>query len=165
MMSPAFPRLLGDIGGTNARFGWQTHAGAPVTDVAVVPTDQHPTLVQAIRHYLSLNVKPAPRAGGLAIATTITGDQVKMTNHPWHFSIAALQSELGLPVLASVLVVLKVPFHIERRHWPELLRLAVFNMFFWHALAIVAIQSLSSGRAAILGYTMPIFSAEKIGMV
>lgn len=32
-------------------------------------------------------------------------------------------------------------------------------MFFWHALAIVAIQSLSSGRAAILGYTMPIFSA------
>ena len=96
MMAPAFPRLLGDIGGTNARFGWQTKAGAPVTDVAVLPTDQHPTLVQAIRHYLSLNVKPAPRAGGLAIATTITGDQVKMTNHPWHFSIAALQSELGL---------------------------------------------------------------------
>ena len=96
MMAPAFPRLLGDIGGTNARFGWQTRAGAPVTDVAVLPTDQHPTLVQAIRHYLSLNVKPAPRAGGLAIATTITGDQVKMTNHPWHFSIAALQSELGL---------------------------------------------------------------------
>ena len=96
MMAPAFPRLLGDIGGTNARFGWQTKAGAPVTDVAVLPTDQHPTLVRAIRHYLSLNVKPAPRAGGLAIATTITGDQVKMTNHPWHFSIAALKRELGL---------------------------------------------------------------------
>jgi hypothetical protein len=59
MMSPAFPRLLGDIGGTNARFGWQTQAGAPVTDVAVLPTDQHPTLVQAIRHYLSLSGKPA----------------------------------------------------------------------------------------------------------
>jgi hypothetical protein len=69
MMSPAFPRLLGDIGGTNARFGWQTQAGAPVTDVAVLPTDQHPTLVQAIRHYLSLSGKPLPRAGGLAIAT------------------------------------------------------------------------------------------------
>jgi hypothetical protein len=37
--------------------------------------------------------------------------------------------------------------------------LTVFNMFFWHTLAIVAIQSLSSGRAAILGYTMPVFSA------
>jgi drug/metabolite transporter (DMT)-like permease len=32
-------------------------------------------------------------------------------------------------------------------------------MFFWHTLAILAIQSLSSGRAAILGYTMPVFSA------
>ena len=66
---------------------------------------------------------------------------------------------LGLPVLAGVLVLLKVPFRIERRHWPEVFKLAVFNMFFWHALAIVAVQSLSSGRAAILGYTMPIFSA------
>ena len=66
---------------------------------------------------------------------------------------------LGLPLLGAVLLALKVPFRIERRHWPELLKLAVFNMFFWHALAIVAIQSLSSGRAAILGYTMPVFSA------
>lgn len=29
----------------------------------------------------------------------------------------------------------------------------------WHGLIIVAIPTLSSGRAAILGYTMPIFSA------
>jgi drug/metabolite transporter (DMT)-like permease len=32
-------------------------------------------------------------------------------------------------------------------------------MFIWHALVIVAVKSLSSGRAAILGYSMPIFSA------
>ena len=32
-------------------------------------------------------------------------------------------------------------------------------MFVWHALIIVALKHLSSGRAAILGYTMPIFSA------
>ena len=32
-------------------------------------------------------------------------------------------------------------------------------MFIWHALIIIAVQSLSSGRAAILGYTMPMFSA------
>jgi len=37
--------------------------------------------------------------------------------------------------------------------------LAVFNMFIWHALIIIAVQSLSSGRSAILGYTMPMFSA------
>lgn len=66
---------------------------------------------------------------------------------------------LGIPVLALFLVWRRVPFAIGRAHWPELGRLTVFNMFFWHTLAILAIQSLSSGRAAILGYTMPVFSA------
>jgi drug/metabolite transporter (DMT)-like permease len=66
---------------------------------------------------------------------------------------------IGLPVLALVLVWRKVPFRIGREHWPELLLLTVFNMLFWHTLAILAVQSLSSGRAAILGYTMPVFSA------
>ena len=66
---------------------------------------------------------------------------------------------LGTPVLGLALCAMKVPFRIERKHWRELLVLAVFNMFFWHGLIIVAVQSLSSGRAAILGYTMPMFSA------
>jgi drug/metabolite transporter (DMT)-like permease len=71
----------------------------------------------------------------------------------------ALCMWLGTPVLALVLVAQRVPFHIERAQWRELLVLATFNMFFWHGLIIVAVQSLSSGRAAILGYTMPMFSA------
>jgi drug/metabolite transporter (DMT)-like permease len=33
------------------------------------------------------------------------------------------------------------------------------NTVVWHVLLMFALQSLSSGRAAILGYTMPIFSA------
>jgi len=66
---------------------------------------------------------------------------------------------LGTPVLGLALVTMKVPFRIERKHWRELLVLSVFNMFIWHALIIIAVQSLSSGRAAILGYTMPMFSA------
>jgi drug/metabolite transporter (DMT)-like permease len=66
---------------------------------------------------------------------------------------------LGTPVLGLALWAMKVPFRIERKHWRELLMLAVFNMFIWHALIIIAVQSLSSGRAAILGYTMPMFSA------
>ena len=66
---------------------------------------------------------------------------------------------LGTPVLGLALLAMRVPFRIPREHWRELLLLAVFNMFFWHALIIIAVQSLSSGRSAILGYTMPIFSA------
>ncbi len=66
---------------------------------------------------------------------------------------------LGTPVLGLVLLAQGVSFRIERKHWRELLTLATFNMVFWHSLIIVAVQSLSSGRAAILSYTMPMFSA------
>jgi drug/metabolite transporter (DMT)-like permease len=71
----------------------------------------------------------------------------------------AMSIWLGVPVLALGLLVLKVPFRVPRRHWPELLWLAATNMFIWHACIILAVTTLSSGRAAILGYTMPIFSA------
>ena len=71
----------------------------------------------------------------------------------------ALSLLLGVPVLALGLVVLKVPFRIPRAHWRELFWLALTNMFIWHGLIILAVKSLSSGRAAILGYSMPIFSA------
>jgi drug/metabolite transporter (DMT)-like permease len=81
-----------------------------------------------------------------------------VTGYP-PLSFRALSIWFGLPVLAAALVVLKVPFTIPRRHWPQLLVLATTNMFVWHACIIVAVRSLSSGRAAILGYTMPIFSA------
>lgn len=72
---------------------------------------------------------------------------------------------LGTPVLGLVLLAQGGPFRIERKHWRELFTLATFNMFFWHSLIIVAVQSLSSGRAAILSYTMPIFSAVLGAMV
>ncbi|MEY2947376.1 MAG: putative inner rane transporter YedA, partial [Pseudomonadota bacterium] len=66
---------------------------------------------------------------------------------------------IGTPVLGLGLWAMKVPFQIPKRYWRELLVLAIFNMFIWHALIILAVQYLSSGRSAILGYTMPIFSA------
>ncbi|NML42332.1 DMT family transporter [Ramlibacter sp. G-1-2-2] len=66
---------------------------------------------------------------------------------------------LGLPVLALGLVLLKVPFRIPRASWRELLWLSATNMFVWHVAILFAVRTLSSGRSAILGYTMPIFSA------
>jgi drug/metabolite transporter (DMT)-like permease len=71
----------------------------------------------------------------------------------------ALSMWLGLPVLGLALLVLKVPFHVPRRQWGEVLQLSVLNMTLWHVVVIMAVQQLSSGRSAILGYTMPIFAA------
>lgn len=66
---------------------------------------------------------------------------------------------LGLPVLGIVLLAMKVPLALPRAHWAGVARLALPNMVIWHFVLIVAIQRLSSGRAAILGYSMPIFAA------
>jgi drug/metabolite transporter (DMT)-like permease len=66
---------------------------------------------------------------------------------------------LGLPVLALALLVLRVPFAVPRRHWRELALLTASNMLVWHVVIIIGVQQLSSGRSAILGYTMPVFAA------
>ncbi len=65
----------------------------------------------------------------------------------------------GLPVLGAALLWLKVPFRVPRRHWRELALLALLNMVVWHVVIIIGVQQLSSGRSAILGYTMPVFAA------
>ncbi|MBX3609471.1 MAG: EamA family transporter [Hydrogenophaga sp.] len=80
-----------------------------------------------------------------------------MAYQPLTFRVLSMW--IGLPVLALLLVWRRVPFRVAREHWGALAVLTVFNMLFWHTLAVLAIQSLSSGRAAILGYTMPVFSA------
>ena len=84
--------------------------------------------------------------------------KVGVTDYP-PLTFRALSIWLGVPVLAAALLVMKVPFTIPRRNWPELVWLAATNMFVWHACIILAVRTLSSGRAAILGYSMPIFSA------
>jgi len=71
----------------------------------------------------------------------------------------ALSMWLGLPVFALALKVMGIPLAAPRATWRPILRLALTNMLVWHAVVIVAVQALSSGRAAILGYSMPIFAA------
>ena len=100
---------------------------------------------------------------GLILLTLIWGInwpvlKLGVTHYP-PLSFRMLCMWLGLPVLALGLVINKVPFAVPRAHWRELFWLAVTNMFIWHALIIFAVKELSSGRTAILGYSMPIFSA------
>jgi drug/metabolite transporter (DMT)-like permease len=80
-----------------------------------------------------------------------------VTHYP-PLTFRALSMWLGLPLLGGALLLMKVPFRIPRKDWCELLWLATTNMFVWHVCIIFAVVTLSSGRTAILGYTMPIFS-------
>jgi glucokinase len=87
--------LLGDVGGTNARWAWQAGPGLPHQHVATLPTREHASIRESIAAYLSQHGLPPPRDVAFGIATAVTGDAVRMTNHPWAFSIDALRREIG----------------------------------------------------------------------
>ncbi len=88
-------RLLADIGGTNARFAWQDGPGAGLVDVLTLACSEHPSVDDAIRAYLVRTGHASPADCAIAVASPVTGDQVRMTNHHWAFSVSALQAECG----------------------------------------------------------------------
>jgi glucokinase len=91
-MNDPHARWLADVGGTNARFGWQRRRGAPIDDILVLPCADYASLSDAITAYLQRLGRATPASCAIAIANPITGDQVRMTNHDWSFSIAALKA-------------------------------------------------------------------------
>ncbi len=93
-IGPGYPRLLGDIGGTHARWAWQSAPGAGVEDIVVKPCDADASLADSALHYLEETGHGRPRWAGIGIATAVTGDAVRMTNHPWAFSISELRRAL-----------------------------------------------------------------------
>lgn len=97
------PRLLADIGGTNARFALELAPGR-FELIKVLPCESYPTLAHALKAYLggadvAAACKSPLRHAALAIANPITGDLVRMTNHHWEFSIEALRLECGFSTL------------------------------------------------------------------
>ncbi|WP_338771216.1 glucokinase [Massilia sp. METH4] len=102
---PGGPRLLADVGGTNARFALEVAPGQ-VSHIHVLAGAQYPTLAAALQAYLALPdvaaAAPAVRHGAIAIANPVTGDYVRMTNHHWEFSIEGMRQECGFEVLAVV---------------------------------------------------------------
>jgi drug/metabolite transporter (DMT)-like permease len=104
------------------------------------------------------------RQFGLLVALTLVWGlnwpvmKLGVTQFP-PLTFRTLSMWLGLPVLWLATRWLRVPLHVPRSEWRELGMLTLTNMIVWHVVAIVSVQALSSGRAAILGYTMPIFSA------
>lgn len=97
-----FPRLVGDIGGTNARFALIAAPEREIEAMRTLPCADFAGPAEAIEHYLAENALPRPRWCAFGIANPVDGDFVKMTNHDWAFSIDALRERLGLEHLQVV---------------------------------------------------------------
>lgn len=98
-------RLVADIGGSNARFGWLAPGSCRVEHVDQLPVADHGDIAEAAQRYLD-RVRQgrgsdfvAPTHAALAVATAVSGDRVEFTNSPWSFSRRSLQAALGLQSL------------------------------------------------------------------
>lgn len=98
---PDGARLLADIGGTNARFALETTPGE-IAAVRVYPCAQFAGVVQVIQQYLKDTSVGHVHHAAIAIANPVDGDQIRMTNHDWTFSIEATRRALGLDTLMVV---------------------------------------------------------------
>ena len=104
MMSFEIPRLLADIGGTYARFTVET-APALFTHTASLRCAEHADFASAVSAYLRalLSGARAPlEHAAIAVANPVEGDEVRMTNYHWRFSIEEMRQRIALGSLVVV---------------------------------------------------------------
>lgn len=97
-----YPRLIGDVGGTNARFAIETASGCFEAS-AIYPNKDFAGFADVLHHFLSQEEAVLAGSGKLkyaavAIANPIEGDWIKMTNSDWAFSIESIRAEFGFEV-------------------------------------------------------------------
>jgi glucokinase len=95
------PRLLADVGASNLRLALEV---APDRYLAneVLAGASFESLEAAIRAFLEAHGRPAVRHAALSLPNPILGDQVKLTNHPWEFSVERMRRNLGLQTLLVI---------------------------------------------------------------
>lgn len=95
--------LIGDIGGTNARFALTDLAAEQpgILHEQTLEDSGFGSLREAARHYLDA-VGVNPQRGALAVASPIEDDTVTLTNRDWSFKRSDLQRALGLDTLELI---------------------------------------------------------------
>ena len=78
-----FPVLIGDIGGTNARFAMLPAPDAPAIGLPPVATGDFPDMESAIGSCVFANTEVRPATIMVDLAGPITGDAVRLTNADW----------------------------------------------------------------------------------
>ncbi|HJP98642.1 MAG TPA: glucokinase [Rhodanobacteraceae bacterium] len=95
--------LIGDIGGTNARFALTDLAAKEprIAEEQTLTDRGFRNLREAAQHYLD-KVGAHPKRAALAVASPIAGDEITLTNRDWSFKRSLLQSALGLDDLQLI---------------------------------------------------------------
>ena len=99
--SQNYPRLVADIGGTNARFALET-AHQQFEYIEVLPCNDYDTIVDAAKEFLQRAGNPDIKHASVAIANPVVGDWLQMTNHHWAFSIETTRQALKLDTLLFI---------------------------------------------------------------
>lgn len=91
-----FPILIGDIGGTNARFSVVLDAHAEAGEPQIVQTADFATMDEAIRAAVLDRSSVRPASAVLAVAGPVDGDEIPLTNCPWVVRPKGMLAGLGL---------------------------------------------------------------------
>lgn len=91
-------RLVGDIGGTHARFALCGPDGI-MEDERKLRVSDHPGLIEAAQAYLAGR---AVDEAVFAVATPVLGDVVAFTNSSWRFTVSEARERLGLRKLSVI---------------------------------------------------------------
>lgn len=88
--------LVGDVGGTNARFAIaHMIEGKPVLEHhESFPAERYPTFLEGVKAFID-GCEVKPTGGVIAVAGPVTDGEIDLTNSPWRVSEAELQT-LGL---------------------------------------------------------------------
>ncbi|MCH2548310.1 MAG: glucokinase [Alphaproteobacteria bacterium] len=131
--------LVGDIGGTNARFAIADPITLDLHHTGYRRTADFATLCDALQSYLAQEASGLiPTHAAIAVASPVGEDKIKLTNNHWQFSVAALKQQLALA------------------------ELRMLNDFTVQALAIPHLQSQDFTR---IGPDVPARPLEAIGVL
>ncbi|MFN4141786.1 glucokinase [Aestuariivirga sp.] len=83
--------LVGDIGGTNSRFGLVEPGSVAVQDIAVQKNDDFACLEDSIAAYLGARAVSTLSGAAIAVAGPVEGETVALTNRDWRFTRNSLQ--------------------------------------------------------------------------
>lgn len=84
--------LVGDIGGTNSRFGLVEKGSVEVTRVQALKNDNFPSLESAASHYLQNQKVTSLLSATMAVAAPVDRDVITLTNRDWSFSLSSLKA-------------------------------------------------------------------------